>query len=190
MTEAIAAAKERIRACVSRSPVPEDVMHAENVLQWVLRLAPDADDALQIAALAHDIERSDEARKVRRSDFRDYDAFKAAHAANSARMLCGLLDECRVERTVAEEACRLVALHEVGGDPRSDLLKDADGISFFEVNVPLYFEREGYAETLRRCAWGYRRLSPGMCDLCKTITYADPVLTRIVQEAIDEAEES
>lgn len=165
-------------------------MHAENVLGWVLRLAPDADEALQIAALAHDIERSNEARRVRRSDFRDYEAFKAAHAANSARMLRGLLDECRVERTIAEEACRLVALHEVGGDPRSDLLKDADSISFFEVNVPLYFEREGYDETLRRCVWGYRRLSPKMRDVCKTITYPNPVLTRILQEATDDAQES
>jgi hypothetical protein len=160
------------------------------VLGWVLRLAADADEALQIAALAHDIERSNEARRVRRSDFRDYEAFKAAHAADSARILRGLLDECRVERTIADEACRLVALHEVGGDPRSDLLKDADSISFLEVNVPLYVEREGYDETLRRCVWGYRRLSPGVREVCNAMTYRDPLLTKLLREAIEEAEHS
>ena len=47
----------------------------------------------------------------------------------------------------------------MGGDPRSDLLKDADSLSYFDVNLPLYFERNGWQETHRRCVWGYRRLS-------------------------------
>ena len=189
MPEAIAAAEDRIRACIARSRVPEDRQHAESVLQWVLRLAPEADEAFQIAALAHDIERSDEVRKVRRSDFEGYEAFKAAHALNSARMLRGLLDECCVEQAITEEACRLAALHEVGGDPRSDVLKDADSISFFEVNMPLYFEREGYDDTLRRCTWGYRRLSPTTRNVCEAIAYPDPVLTRLLREAIRKAGE-
>jgi hypothetical protein len=50
----------------------------------------------------------------------------------------------------------LVTLHEVGGEPRSDLLKDADNISYFEVNMPIYYQREGWEETRRRCSWGYR----------------------------------
>jgi len=31
-----------------------------------------------------------------------------------------------VARDIVDEACRLVEVHEVGGDPRSDLLKDID----------------------------------------------------------------
>ena len=34
-------------------------------------LKPDADDALKIAALGHDIERAIEERKVRREDYKD-----------------------------------------------------------------------------------------------------------------------
>jgi hypothetical protein len=30
----------------------------------------------------------------------------------------------------------------VRGFPGSDLLKDADSISYFDVNLPLYFQRE------------------------------------------------
>ena len=38
-----------------------------------------------------------------------------------------------------DEVSRLVEVHEVGGDPRSDLLKDADSISYFDVNLqPIY----------------------------------------------------
>ncbi len=53
------------------------------------------------------------------------------------------MEECGVDDSVIEEACRLVTLHEVGGDNRSDLIKDADSTSYFEVNMPLYYQREG-----------------------------------------------
>ncbi len=90
-------------------------------------------------------------------------------------------------KSVADKACRLVTLHEVGGDPRSDLLKDADGISFFEVNMPLYYQREGWEETRHRCSWGYRRLSVRMKKIVKRITYEDEALTRLLKEAIQQA---
>ena len=189
MMSSIECAKRKIRAVISKSDVPEDPVHAENVLDWVLQLRSDADEALQIAALSHDIDRADERRKIRRTDFNDYDAFKAAHANNSAKILKEILHECHMEQPIIDEACRLVERHEVGGDLRSDLLRDADSISFFEVNMPLYFQREGYEETLRRCIWGYRRLSPKMKEICRNMTYPQYPLVKILKEAIYKASE-
>ncbi len=189
MMSSIECAKRKIRAVISKSDVPEDPVHAENVLDWVLQLRPDADEALQIAALAHDIDRADERRKVRHTDFKDYNAFKAAHANNSAKILKGILHECHVDQSIIDEACRLVERHEVGGDLRSDLLKDADSISYFEVNMPLYFQREGYEETLKRSIWGYRRLSPKIKEICRNMTYPQYPLDKILKEAIYKASE-
>lgn len=189
MMDSIECAKRKIRAVVSKSGVPEDPVHAENVLDWVLQLRSDSDEALQIAALSHDIDRADVRRKVRRTDFNDYDAFKAAHANNSAKILKEILHECHVDQSIIDEACRLVERHEVGGDMRSDLLKDADTISFFEVNMPLYFQREGYEETLKRCIWGYHRLSPKGKDICRNMTYPQYPLVKILKEAIYKASE-
>jgi hypothetical protein len=153
----------------------------------LLRLDPAAGQALQIAALAHDIDRAIEDQKVRRGDFDDYDAFKAAHARNGAKILRVILDECGVADLTQDEACRLVVRHEVGGDPGSDLLKDADSISFFDINMPLYYQREGWEETRRRCIWGYRRLSPRMKEVANDFTFEDETLTRLLAEAIREA---
>ncbi len=183
----IECAKQRIMAIIAGSDVPEDLPHAKNTLEWLLRLNPKVDQALQIAALAHDIDRADNTRKVHRSDYGNYDAFKAAHACNRAKILRAVLDKCGIAKPIADDACRLVAIHEVGGDPRSDLLKDADGISYFEVNMPLYYQREGWEETKRRCIWGFRRLSARMKKIAKSITYEDEVLTRLLKEAIREA---
>lgn len=48
--------------------MPEVPIHAETVLEWLLKLKHDADETLQIAALAHDIDRADESIKIIRSD--------------------------------------------------------------------------------------------------------------------------
>ncbi len=176
-------AKRKIRAVIAGSRVPEDPGHADNTLEWLLRLQPDADEALQIAALAHDIDRATPER-IRREDYRDYDTFKAAHAQRSARLLRGILEDRGVEGAIIKEACRLVVVHEVGGDRRSDLLKDADSISYFDVNVPLYYRREGWAETKRRSCWGYRRLSPRAQEIVKHIGYQEEALVHLLREVI------
>jgi hypothetical protein len=156
---------ERVRARISEviagSSVPEDPGHSTNTLEWLLKFEPGADEALQLAALGHDIDRAVEASKALRADFRDYDNFKAAHAKHSAEMLVDILEQCGIrDPELAREVDRLVCLHEVGGDERSDLLVDADSLSYFDVNLPLYRARNSHEETLRRCVWGYQRLSP------------------------------
>ncbi len=185
--DSIECAKQRVRATIAGSKVPEDPRHAENTLEWLLRLDPKAGQALQIAALSHDIDRAIEDRKVRRADFGDYDAFKAAHARNGARILRTILDECGVDQFTKDEACRLVIRHEVGGDPSSDLLKDVDSISFFDNNVPFYYQREGWEETKRRCIWGYYRLSVRAKELANGIKFEDETLTKLLAEAMREA---
>ena len=181
------AAKRQIRLIIAQSSVPEDPTHAENTLQWLLKIKPDADDALQIAALAHDIDRASD-QKVKRYDYEDYDAFKAAHAKHSAYILRNILEAHGVCSFIIDKACRLVLHHEVGGNPEADVLQDADSISYFDVNFPLYFEREGWEESKRRCVWGYQRLSKKMRSLVLKITYENPLLGRLVRESVQEAE--
>jgi hypothetical protein len=75
----------------------------------------------------------------------------------------------------------------VGGDLRSDLLKDADSLSYFDVNLPLYFERNGWQETHRRCVWGYRRLSERARSMAAGLTWRGKELDDLMDEAIREA---
>lgn len=169
------------------SSVPEDPGHADNTLEWLLRLKPYADEALQIAALGHDIERSLEDRKVKRADFADYNTFKAAHARNSAEILSEIMEDCGVPRDLAREVYWLVCRHETGGAPRADLIKDADSISFFEVNLSLYYNRHSRKEVLQRCVWGYRRLSERMQQVAQTFSYDNAELDVLLKEAIRKA---
>ncbi len=184
MIDRIQHVKETIEAVVAKSRVPEDPVHSKNTLAWLLRLKPDADEALKIAALGHDIERAIERRKVRRADFDDYEKFKAAHARNSALVLREIMQKCGLPAAITDDVCLLVRRHEVGGDERCDLLKDADSISYFEVNLPHYFAREGYSETLRRTIWGYHRLSASGRHFIRSIKYETDILETLLQEAV------
>lgn len=179
--------KKKIRAVIGGSKVPEDPRHAENTLDWLLKLKPAADEALQIAALGHDIERALEVREVKRADYSDYEIFKAAHARMSAEILGGIMKDCGVPPDMASEVYLLVYRHEIGGDPRADLIKNVDSISYFHVNMPLYYQREGREETKRRCIWGYGRLSARGKKIIESMTYSDEKLTKLLQEVTREA---
>ena len=112
--DSIVCTKQEIRVLIAGSKVPEDPRHAENTLKWLLKLEPGANEALQIAALGHDIDRAVEARIVQRADYADYDAFKAAYARNSAVILKEIMEGCGVARDITAEAYRPVCLCKVG----------------------------------------------------------------------------
>jgi len=175
---------QKIIEIIGNSEVAEDRRHAENTIEWLVRLRPNANLALLLAALGHDIDRATPER-IRREAFDDYDAFKAAHAERSAALLADIFAECGVEEEIAREACRLVHLHEVGGDPDADLLRDADSLSYFDVNLPLYYQREGYEASLHRCLWGLQRLSPGVRREVEHITHQDACVNEVMREALE-----
>ncbi len=173
---------KRLHTIIAGSSVPEDLHHAENTLVWLLRLDPRASQASRIAAFAHDIERAIENKKVLRIDYDDFDAFKAAHASNSANILKEILTEYCINSETSAEACSLVSLHETGGNTNADILMNVDSISYFDVNLPLYYQREGLEETKRRSIWGYQRLSKRGKKIVKKLKYTDEMLTRMLRE--------
>ena len=181
--------RRRIAEVIAGSSVPEDPRHSDNTLEWLLRLDPNADAPLQLAALGHDIDRAVSTRKVQRADFDDYDAFKAAHARNGAEMLVEILRECGVrDEPLTRDVHQLVCRHEVGGDLRADLLVDADSISYFDVNLPLYHARNSRKETLRRCLWGYQRLSPRARSIVAQLRQPSDELEALMAEVVAPAD--
>ena len=178
--------KKKISEIVVRSPYPEEPFHSINTLEWVLRLDPLADEAMQIAALGHDIERSDEKRRVQSSGFETFEQFKEAHALNSAQILSEIMEKEGFDEALTDNVARLVAHHESGGNERENILKNADTLSFFQVCLPLYFDRHGPERTRKRLVWGYRKLPPALRSLVIGMDYMDPKLGKLVRESIAE----
>ncbi len=181
LSRAVESAMSEIRRIIAGSEVEEDPAHAEDTLALVLELEPKAGPDLRIAALGHDIERAlPREKRIDRSSYCDYDAFKAAHARNSAKVLTGLLSGYNLPAPLIRRVHKLVEEHESGGSPDSDLLKEADSLSFFRTNLPYYLAREGWDAARRRCRWGLQRLGPRGRRLLRSMTASDPLLKRLL----------
>lgn len=141
--------------------VRADYDHALDVWQWVLRLSPEASQAVQIAALFQDVERLWSEPDVRLEQHApDYQAFKEAHARGGAEstrtMLAGAVDP-----VVLDRAATLIANHErPDADPERIVLNDADALSFFSINSCGFLRYYGEANTRKKLAWSRARLSP------------------------------
>ncbi|WP_164008731.1 DUF4202 family protein [Pyxidicoccus trucidator] len=157
--------------------VRADYQHALDAWQWALRLRPEADLAVQAAALFHDVE-----RLVPGADPRGEhpapgcQAFKGAPAARGAALTCEVLEEVGADTDTCQRVRNLVANHErPDGDPDLALINDADALSFFSLNASgfiRYFDpehsRHKVANTLARLRpaqlrrLGQMRLAPSV----------------------------
>ncbi len=144
----------------SKPLVRADHDHALDVWQWLLRLAPDASEALQIAALFHDIERlRSEAERRVEQHAGDYLAFKLQHAADGAEMTRAALSDLGLASELLARAAALVAVHEQPGADRDlALLNEADALSFFALNSPGFLAYFGPEHTVKKVRYTLARM--------------------------------
>ena len=176
--------EQHIEEKVLKSPYSEDPMHSKNTLKWVLLLCPDADEALQIAALGHDIERSLGENRTQKTSFSDFNEYKNAHAKKSAQIMKGILKTCGIAEAVIEDVMALICEHETGGTERSNYLRDADSLSFFDHNLSYFFRRNNREEVLNRCRWGYNRLSPHLRHHLAGFQYENKEIRELLEVVI------
>jgi hypothetical protein len=113
--------------------------HLVRTRDWALELDPDAPEALQLAALTHDMERHFSGgphidMAAQPPDDLDY---LAEHAGRSATIVGEFLRAEGAGHGLIEHVQRLIRAHELGGWYDADVLQAADSISFLETNTEL-----------------------------------------------------
>jgi hypothetical protein len=179
--------KDEILETLKRSPIETEPIHAQAVLKWILILKPDADEALQIAALSHDIERG--ITGIMEKDLQDYsqiDNFKKEHALRSAKIISEIMRKHGYQEEIITKVEILVKNHEVGGDDEANILRDADSIAYFEYNIPSYFKRNSRDRTKEKIKFMYKRIPENIKKIIDNLTYSDSDVKTIVNEAIYE----
>jgi hypothetical protein len=115
-----------------RSP---HVAHLERTHDWVLELDPLASEALQLAALTHDMERGYPDGSPRWEADRGWDdpLYTIAHCERSARIVGDLLRDRGADEGLVRHVVQLILHHETGGFEEADILQAADSLSFMET---------------------------------------------------------
>lgn len=120
--------------------------HLIRTAYWLKKLDPNADLASIIASITHDIERAfPKNRRPPSSEFSgakwDDKEYNLWHGKRSARFVEKFLKKQGATEEIVSKVKHLIVYHEIGGDRETTLLKDADSLSFLEINVPLFISR-------------------------------------------------
>ncbi len=158
----------------------EDSGHALNTLQWLLHLESSAAEGLCCAALAHDLERAVDPRISRRNSegFKEY---KQRHAERSAQIVAPLLLQSGYSDQEIADICKLIQTHE--SENANPLLRDADLISFFDYNLPIYLDRHGTELTEQRILENLSGASQRARKIINGLEFSVPI-RKLYQEAL------
>jgi hypothetical protein len=123
--------------------------NAEHLIRtgyWLRMLEPNANDALIIAAVTHDVERAFiKGRKSVSAELKgakwDDHAHNEWHSKRSAKYVRSFLKKEGADKNLISEVSNLISHHEEGGWKEANTLRDADSISFLEINISFFISR-------------------------------------------------
>jgi capsule polysaccharide modification protein KpsS len=156
--------------------------HSQSVWQWILKLKPGADSALQIAALGHDIDRSFEDYRKMKARYATYDEYKKVHALLSAKITCDILIKHGFDQVTIDKVKHLIENHEIGGEGDVAILTEADSMTFFN-NLPHYREAHTPQETTDKIKFMYNRMSSKAKSMINQIDFKNTELSKLFKEA-------
>jgi carbon-monoxide dehydrogenase small subunit len=136
---------------------PYNSRHLLKSLEWVDTIAPDAAEAVRLAALTHDMERAFPGPDQPIAHTLGDPSYDEAHSERSARIVGIWLREQGADAALIGDVEALVRVHEAGGWPEANLVQAADSLSFLETNIGLFlsFIQSGRYST-EEVAWKLR----------------------------------
>ncbi len=179
------AIQAEIESILPKSPLDFELVHSRLTLKWAMQIKPSADEALKIAAIAHDIDRA--ITGITEKDLDNYskiDKFKQEHADRSAQFISEILQNHQYPIEIIEKVRHLVSRHETGGDEESNVLMSADSLAYFEYNIPSYLNRYGEERTKEKIKFMYNRLAPAAKELIGAINFPDKYISSLVKKSI------
>jgi len=117
---------------------PKELVHAERMTSWLMRLDPDADEAQRLAARAHHFRRWTSPRTDYPKGRAGYLRWRRDARARHASEVDALLAECGVDPAVRADTARIVSKdgaprRGLAADPRVQTHEDALCLVFFEL---------------------------------------------------------
>jgi HD superfamily phosphohydrolase YqeK len=177
--------KKEIESQLKKSELELDNEHSQLTRKWVLKQKPDADIPLQIAALAHDYERSFPNRE-RSESYNSYEQYKQVHAKKGAKMVADLMMKYNFSSDDIKKVKYLIENHEVGGsDGDLQILTNADSLSYFEGSVPWYRKTHSEKQTVDKIVFMYKRMSKNVRKFIEQVKFEDKELNKLYQNAIN-----
>lgn len=147
--------------------------HLLKTKQWLMKIYPEADEAMQIAAVSHDIDSAFVEYNFQ-GKFNDPEYLRI-HQDESARIIGDFLLSHGTDSEIIERIKGLIIAHEVGGDSDQDMIMDADSLGFFDGDLSEFIkkmiEKGNELQNIReKIVWMFDRIaSPNAKELARPL---------------------
>jgi hypothetical protein len=144
-----------------------DLKHFERTVYWLLQLKSDADEALQVAAYGHDIERAFRERNYNKISQNEQGFISREHLSHhqetGAQIIADFLTKQGAPGSFVSKVKNLIEHHEIGGNDKDNLLKDADSLSYFENQIDKFIKNKvaeaGKSKVKQKFDWMFDRIT-------------------------------
>jgi hypothetical protein len=151
---------------------PKELAHAELVTEWVERLAPDADEALLLAARAHHLRRWTIPRATYPMGRAGYLRWRTALRAQHEHEVGDILDAVGYDEATITRVQQLVAKRGLGRDTDVQVLEDALCLVFVETQLHDVAQRLDHDKMVDVAAKTLAKMSDAAIALAATIPLA------------------
>ncbi len=164
---------------------PAELVYAERMEAWVLRLVPEATPALRLAARAQHLERWTVPRASFPLDRPGYHAWRRSLYTRQAERARELFAQAGVAAGEAAEVAKWIAKEGLKTNPGTQALEDAACLVFLESELGAFaaqhasYPREKFVEILRKT---WRKMSPRARELALGLELPAPI-AGIVRDA-------
>jgi len=151
---------------------PKELVHAVLVTGWVEQLAPDASEALRLAARAHHLRRWAIPRASYPAGRPGYLRWRRAQHVQHAHDLGEILGAAGYDPATIERAQALVAKRNLGQDPEAQALEDALCLVFVETQfheLAARLDRDKMIDVVRKTV---KKMSPEAVALAAELDLA------------------
>ena len=192
---AYANARQLIDAAHSADPKqvdgqPAELVYADRMEGWLLRLAPDAPELLRLAARCQHLERWTVPRNSYPAGRAGYLTWRKFLYGKQAERTRDLLVQAGVSSQEAEDAATWVSKSGLHTNPNTQLLEDAACLLFLENEISTFaaehaeYPREKFITIVAKT---WRKMSQPARDAAASIALPPPI-AEIVREAIQASE--
>jgi tRNAThr (cytosine32-N3)-methyltransferase len=164
---------------------PAELAYADHVEKWVVRIAPDADQVLRLAARCQHLERWSVPRSSFPMDRPGYLSWRKSLYVRQAERARMLLLEAGVPAEKAADAATWVSKTGLRTNPGTQALEDAAVLVFLESEIQAFaaqhaeYPREKFVDILRKT---WRKMSPRAQELARGLDLPAPIMA-LVREA-------
>lgn len=168
---------------------PAELVYADNMERWIVRVAPEATPILRLAARCQHLERWSTPRSSFPLDKLGYHAWRKSLYKQQSDRARTLLLEADVPADEADEAATWVAKNGLKTNPGTQALEDAACLVFLETEIPGFatlhpdYTDDKFIDIIGKT---WRKMSPRAQQLASTIDFT-PGIAALVRAATTSA---